>query len=623
MKSISIRFALASVSVALVILILTGIVKYFFIKKELVIDAREKVELIVENSRYRIDELTSSAEEEVTRAINTFKSTGFDEQTMRTTLARTVQDNPSIYAMAVAFEPQLAITAPPCLYASRNEENRALTGPASPQYNCREKKWYSGARSSEQALWSAPCLDEGGSNELMASYSNPFFREGKFAGVVSVGISLAKLSETIASIQVLDSGYSFLLSREGTILVHPDSSMVMQRYESDLLVQEQMIKMEDEWVYYGSLEGTGWTLAIIIPHNELLGSLHQMTLISMILAMAGAILLIITMFLVSRRISSPLKEVAAVADEISQGNFERRVTVPESRDEVYQLSIAVNRMQTAIKNYIEDLKLATAKEERIASELAIARSIQMNMLPRPYPKDHSIVIETLLEPAKAVGGDFYDFFQLDEDRLCFIIADVSGKGVPAALFMAVAISTIRAFSSTLSTPSQIVEKLNNTISANNDASMFISLVVGILEISSGQLQYLNAGHPPPFVITSEGRVVPLACAVDPVVGVFEGTVYHNHDLPLQDGEQLFLYTDGVNESFSSEDEPFGEQRLLHLLKQCAEKSPKMTIDHVREGVKAFCGECEQSDDITMLVVRHDCHQQQDTPATPLEGFSRS
>lgn len=602
MKSISLRFALASVSVALLILGLTGMANYFFIKKELLADAEEKVELIVENSRYHIDELTTRAQGQALRAINTLEHTGFDKDNIRSTLSQTLLANPTIFGMAAAFEPQVVLDAPYCPYYYRDNERVAFTELSSGRYNYLVHPWYTRVRLTENAQWSEPYFDEDGGNKLMATYANPFFKDEQFAGVVTVDISLDKLHETITSIHILDSGYSFLLSREKTILVHPDPTLVMQQYSSNTFTRDQMIKENDRWIYYGSLVDTGWTLGIVLPRNELFSSLHHMTLISVLLAIAGSLLLIVTMVLVSRRISGPLKQVASLTDDISRGNFDQSMDLPKSRDEVYLLSVAVNRMQVAIKNYIQDLKTATAREERIAGELAIARSIQMNMLPQQLQGNDTLDIDAVLVPAKAVGGDFYDFFTLNNDNVCFIIADVSGKGVPAALFMAVAISSIRAFAKTEHLPSKIVAQLNNSMAANNESAMFVSLVLGILNVNDGHLHYVNAGHPPPFVVTPTQEVVPLVSSVDPVAGILEDISYHDQSLTLQPGEKLFLYTDGVNESFSAEGKQFGDERLQKLLEQCAELSPPQTIKRVQERLKAFCGDSEQSDDTTMLVV---------------------
>jgi sigma-B regulation protein RsbU (phosphoserine phosphatase) len=307
------------------------------------------------------------------------------------------------------------------------------------------------------------------------------------------------------------------------------------------------------------------------------------------------------MVLISRRITQPLKEVTKLTQEISLGNFEKRIELPKVKDEIYYLARSVNRMQDSIKHYINDLKDATIKEERIESELNIAKSIQMSMLPQDLEENPYISIAATLKPAKAVGGDFYDYFYIDEDQLCFVIADVSGKGVPAAMFMSVTMSYIRAYSSKQD-PSKIVTRVNNTIAKNNDANMFVTLFLGILDVKNGEFTYVNAGHTSPYIIDNNGAVEALPSSKNPVVGAFEGITYNDHTMTLKKEEKLFLYTDGVTEAFSETDEQFGEKRLEKILIQQQEISTEATIDAVQNAITEFTGECEQSDDITMLVI---------------------
>jgi sigma-B regulation protein RsbU (phosphoserine phosphatase) len=435
----------------------------------------------------------------------------------------------------------------------------------------------------------------------MATYGTPITYKDKFAGIVTIDISLEYLQQIISAVHILKSGYAFLLSKDYKILVHPDNKKIMTQYHHDTLKFNEIIHKGDQWIYYAPVASTGLILGIVLPENELFSSLNKISLISIILAIIGSILLIITMVLISRRITQPLKEVTKLTQEISLGNFEKRIELPKVKDEIYYLARSVNRMQDSIKHYINDLKEATIKEERIESELNIAKSIQMSMLPKTLEENPYISIAATLKPAKAVGGDFYDYFYIAEDQLCFVIADVSGKGVPAAMFMSVTMSYIRAYSSKQD-PSKIVTRVNNTIAKNNDANMFVTLFLGILDVKSGTFTYVNAGHTSPYVITNTGTVEALPSSRNPVVGAFEGITYHDHTMTLKKDEKLFLYTDGVTEAFSEADEQFGEKRLEAILTAQQEISAGSTIVAVKNAITEFAGQCEQSDDITMLVI---------------------
>jgi sigma-B regulation protein RsbU (phosphoserine phosphatase) len=310
------------------------------------------------------------------------------------------------------------------------------------------------------------------------------------------------------------------------------------------------------------------------------------------------------MFIISRRISQPLKDVTALTEEISLGNFDAKIVLPKTKDEIFSLSLAINRMQDSIKEYIQEIKRASIQQQKVESELNIAKEIQMSMLPKKITTEKSLEIEAILRPAKAVGGDFYDFFYLDDAKLCFVIADVSGKGIPAALFMSVSMSYIRAYTQEKSTPAKIVTRLNNTLASGNDANMFVTLFLAILDTKSREFSFVNAGHTKPYLISKERGIEILEAPRNPVVGAFEDIEYKDATRILKENEKLFFYTDGVNEAYSRNDEQFGEKRLENILLQSTSLSAKESIDEVLEALTLFCKGSPQSDDITMLCIKH-------------------
>jgi sigma-B regulation protein RsbU (phosphoserine phosphatase) len=600
-NSISIKFALASVSVSLLVLAITGTMNHLLLEKELLKDAQEKAELIVENSRFQIDSLILHTQRVSEQLKESLKKSGYSPENIRSVITTALKHEPTFFGMAVAFNPGVIVKKPFSPYYYKKNEKIEYVDLSLHGYDYIHKEWYSIPAKAGKPVWSEPYFDEGGGNILMSTYSNPFFLKGQFAGIQTIDLSLEKLQEIVSSIHILDSGYAFLLSRKNLILVHPDSSKIMKKYPVKIIEHNKIIKEKKRWVYYAPILSTDFTLAIVMPSNELFASLNYMSLVSVVLAILGSVLLIITMLVISRRISRPLKQVVLLTDEISKGNFDKKIDVPETHDEIYQLSVAVNRMQDSIKQYIKDLQETTRKKERIEKELDIARSIQLSMLPEKIP-DKGVAIEALLKPARAVGGDFYDFFYVDEKRICFVIADVSDKGVPAALFMAVTMSSIRSYSTTCSNPAEIVTTVNNTISENNKASMFVTLFLGIIDIETGKLDYVNAGHTTPYILTAKGELKKLKEKGNPVVGVFGGIKYSNRSILLNAKDKLFLFTDGVNEAFSKSDEQFGDKRLEELLEKLVTSSPLEIVDSVENTVKKFSQGREQSDDITILCI---------------------
>ncbi|EQB34393.1 hypothetical protein M947_10960 [Sulfurimonas hongkongensis] len=602
MSSISIRFALASVSVALFVLAFTGGVSYLFLKKELLDDAIQKAQLMEQNSRYQIEALIAKAEKTSTRLKKVFQEGDFSKAAIKERLTKMLEEEDSFFGTTIAFKPTKIYKTPFSPYYYKEKGEIHYRDLASKDYNYLTKEWYKIPLEQSGPLWSEPYFDEGGGDMLMATYSNPIFYKEELVAILTVDLTLKKIQEMISAIEILDSGYAFILSNEHKILAHKDPALIMQIYDTKPVKHNEMIKEKEHWTYYANIKNTKLTLAIVFPIDELFSSLHYMSIIHIILATIGAILLIVTMALISRRVTEPLRELTRITDDIAKSDFDKKITLPKTHDEIYKLSLAIDTMQKAIKKYIKDLRIATMAQQKIDSELDIARSIQRSMLPKGLSENENIRLCAMLKPARAVGGDFYDFFYIDEEHLCFLIADVSGKGVPAAMFMSVTRSYLRAYSTIGLSASEIVVKLNNTIASNNDANMFVTLFLGILNVKSGELNYTNAGHDEPYLLSEAGKYKRLKAVGNTVVGAFENLPFRDETIFLTKNSKLFLYTDGVTEAFSKDDEQFGDRRVSDALATSQEKSVNQTMQFMEKSITDFTKDCEQSDDITMLLL---------------------
>ena len=264
-------------------------------------------------------------------------------------------------------------------------------------------------------------------------------------------------------------------------------------------------------------------------------------------------------------------------------------------------------MVTELDRYMEEIKSVTAEKERIGTELALATRIQADMLPNIYPafpERPEFDIYATMSPAKEVGGDFYDFFLIDDDHLCMVMADVSGKGVPAALFM-MASKIILANNAMIGkSPAQILADTNAAICANNREEMFVTVWLGILEISTGSLTAANAGHEYPAIRYADGSFKLYKDKHGFVIGGMDGVKYKEYDLKLTPGARLFVYTDGVAEATNAENELFGTERMIKALNVNPTAKPKEILDNVRCAVDGFVKEAEQFDDLTMLCMEY-------------------
>ena len=277
-----------------------------------------------------------------------------------------------------------------------------------------------------------------------------------------------------------------------------------------------------------------------------------------------------------------------------------------SKDEVGVLTHSFLVMKESLKEYIRNLTETTAAKERIESELKVATDIQASLLPRlfpAFPDRPEFDIFASMDPAKEVGGDFYDFFFIDENNLCFLIADVADKGVPAALYMMVAKTLLKSEGQRLGEPDQILACVNNILATDNDSCMFATVFCAILDTRSGEVRFANAGHNPPLLIDSQGiRYLPLKAGF--VLGPMEDTVYATERLTLQPGDTLFLYTDGVTEAANPVVELYGEAQLLKALERGPKEDLAEMIHSIRDEVTAHAHGAPQSDDVTMVAIKY-------------------
>ena len=270
------------------------------------------------------------------------------------------------------------------------------------------------------------------------------------------------------------------------------------------------------------------------------------------------------------------------------------------------LSVTIEKAIEQIE-YVHQSQAEHTQLESLKSDLTIASEIQQAILPRifpPFPElTDKLDIAASMTPAKDVGGDFYDFFRIDDDRIGFVMADVSGKGIPAAIFMAVSRTLIRATGIRGGKPSECIAYSNKLLAAESVDSMFVTVFYGILNVNTGEVTFCNAGHNPPYLMKSDGTVEPLPIMNDPVVGAIDGLDYHDGTLQLEHGDSIVLFTDGVTEAVNKDFEEFGDSRLKKTLEGVTRQSCQQTIETVKADVAAFVGEAEQSDDITILALK--------------------
>ncbi len=330
---------------------------------------------------------------------------------------------------------------------------------------------------------------------------------------------------------------------------------------------------------------------------------------SMIVICFGIVALIIIIYIVFVRnmVTKPIGKLTSFTEEITRTNsFENQEIDINTGDEIESLSLSFNFMLKELSEYIANLSKMTAEKERIGAELDVARHIQASMLPcifPPFPERHEFDIYATMTPAKEVGGDFYDFFFVDSNHLALVMADVSGKGVPAALFMMISKTLIKSIAQNGLSPAKVLEKVNNQLCENNEAEMFVTVWLGILEISTGKMKCVNAGHEFPAIMRKGGSWELYKDKHGFVVAGMENAKYKEYELEFHPGDKLFVYTDGVAEATNVNNELYGTERMIAALNRAKDKQVKELLESVHGDVDAFAGDAEQFDDITMLTLK--------------------
>ena len=548
-----------------------------------------------------------------------------------------VASSPEIFGASAAFEPYAFDPArrfyAPYYYHAK-DKGVAFVQLGSRSYNYFLWDWYMIPRELDRPVWSEPYFDEGGGGILMTTYSHPFYEISggprTFRGVVTADISLDALVAEIGNISLYKTGYAFLLSRSGAFLAHPDKERIMRESifsmaaESELpelqTIGREMVQGQSGFaavnsvdtgnrslLAYAPVPAVGWSVGVMIPEHELFADIRSLNRMVLVIGTAGFVLLLLVVVAVARSITQPLLSLVRTTAEIAKGNLEVELPVVHSDDEVQVLTRSVDEMRLALKEYIANITETSRARERIESELKIARAIQMNFLPKhfpPFPEQPAFDLFAALESAREVGGDLYDFFMFDDRHLFFSVGDVSDKGVPAALFMAVTKTLMKGIVEQGTTPSDVLERVNFELCQNNEAAMFVTVACGILDISTGKLIYSNAGHNPPILLRSKGGPEMLPMPPGRVLGVLEDDTFINRTIQLGPGDRLLFYTDGVTEAMDNELNLFSEDRLLMEIAAMTRTEPRQMVEQLMAAVHSHAAGADQSDDITLLALHY-------------------
>ena len=543
-------------------------------------------------------------------------------------------NNPEFYNCSIAFEPYYFQNYGRYFsaYSKHSGDSIRTFQGGSDNYQYFFMDWYLMPQLLDHPCWTEPYVDldvATNTSEMVTSYCQAIKNnEGKLIGVINTSLSLNWLSQTISAVKPYPNSYSIMIGRGGTYFVHPDSTKItrqsiftqtiedndtamanlghaMQRGEEG--IKRMNIGGKDSYVFYKPLGKTGCSMAIVCPESDIFSGFDRLRRTVMSIVTVGLLLMLYFFIRIITRELQPLRRLAKEAETIASGNFDTKLPELQRTDEIGQLSNSFAGMQKSLVRYIDELKDTTAEKASIESELQVASGIQMGMLPKDFPTSQErddVQLYASLTPAKDVGGDLFDFYIRDE-KLFFCIGDVSGKGVPASLFMAVTRSVFRTVSAHESMPDRIVATLNATMADMNETNMFVTLFVGVLDLPTGRMRYCNAGHDAPLLVGQGVGMLP--CDSNIPAGFMPSWKYTLQETQIFTGTTIFLFTDGLTEAEDSTHALFKMERVNEVAKQALanhQEEPRQLIAVMTDAVHQFVGDAEQSDDLTMMAIQY-------------------
>ena len=499
--------------------------------------------------------------------------------------------------------------------------------------------------------WDLGAKEPDESKEKLLCYFLPFPKTGWTVGAaVDIGDietnarrqlenMIEALRKTFGEIRVASEGTVFVFDGKKQVLIAPaefpaeDFAGLENATTGNLFLDDLTAALENGEAsvpYALSLDGGGrrvkgeafvgyfksldWYIAVQLPEQQIQGPAKQLVVLQSITIALVFLASLIAAFLLVSRVTRPMNMLADYAKEMASQDFtaseDQATPIDELpakfKDEVGRLAASLLFMREELRKNIQALMKTTAAKERFESELSIAREIQLGILPKtfpPFPEMDEFDLHAVLTPAREVGGDLYDFYFMDDRHLCFCIGDVSDKGVPAALFMVITRTLINLVAKEETSPARMMTRVNDVLCVDNPRQMFVTLIIGVLDIRSGRIVYANGGHNPPIIVRRNEGASYRKKSSGPLLGVVEDVAYRDIVETLEPGDAFFMYTDGVTEAMDEDMKLYSDERLLEIVDSSQAESPEETILEVMRDVRRHAGPADQSDDIAMMMIR--------------------
>jgi sigma-B regulation protein RsbU (phosphoserine phosphatase) len=631
--SLTARLVLLLTACISLTLLVTTTVDYQVSKHRLLQEVEAQAEDTVAEAVRDLEVRLTSLEESTEFLAEVVQQREFSEAQLLELLREAVDEREDLFGAALALDPRWSSDpqtgfAPYFYYRDGLVKYTDLTD----SYDYVASDWFSEAASAGKPVWSEPYFDAGGGNAYMSTYSVPIFRqvngEQVFYGVITADITLSELQYYLDRMDLGPSGFGFLLSTRGNVMAAPSPDSLSQPMMEvlpqgqDLALWERLLEAVDSdkpasavipcagtagrcIIKLAPLKTTRWPVGAYYLEDEMLAPLRAYLLKTAVSTAITLVLLMLGVLWVSRRITEPLRALAVATIDISTGNFHTPLPRARSRDELGRLVHAFSIMQANLQSYVSQLEEETASRNRMQGELNAATEIQMSMLPaggKAYMEEKQYALWAALRPAKSVGGDLYAVHTQGQQRLFIAVGDVSDKGVPAAIFMARAMTLLQQYARDGLAATTILARLNNDLVEGNDNCMFVTLFAGWLDLDTLRLSFASGGHTPPSL--RRGSVChSIEQEEGPALGLSENLEFPYNQLQLQPADLLAIFTDGVDEAFSQQHVQFGIDNFNQLLLTGADKPLQQLGPATFAAVDEHAQGVAQSDDITIMLLQ--------------------
>ncbi|MDD3535951.1 MAG: SpoIIE family protein phosphatase [Candidatus Cloacimonetes bacterium] len=624
-RSHSLAYQLISfVFVAMLLLFFGSTLLTRLIYKKIILDAQlQNMRHLAHERVHQLDGFMETVSTAAGISLELIYNQGVDHSAFEEHLRSTLISNPGIYSVCYLTHPEKG-NKPVVYYYYRGKHHKNIISTDHYRFN----DWYQIPTISGKALWIEPWYDIDGRGGQLVSYSLPIYQKGKSIGVLRYDVSLDYLRQLPSTCVVSDNLESFVVSSTGTLITFRDPELVMnhslfslaQDYDSDDLYNlgAAMINGEignmyisgdsplgKQWIAYFPLVSNHWSVGVAIHKNDLMDTMRLILWIQVITSVL--IFLSVTGIIYGRvvRVNKPLKSLANAAAKIGAGDFDASLPSLGQIHEINELTQSFASMQSSLKDYIQNLRITTEEKDKIRGDVIYASEIQTKLIPKN--SEHPFNIKELraygiLEPAGDIGGDLYDYFVIDENHFCFVIADVLGKGIVAAMSMAMISTFLPSIAPYHIRSSELLSKLNSFLCRNNIEDNFVTIFLGVLNIKTGELEYSNCGHVPLLIRKIDRRLMRYNETHSTALGVFDGITIDSSTIKLDVGDEIILYTDGITEAQNAQEEFLGMKGLEKIIGELRNPNPERNAKYILESVKSFAAGSSHQDDITLLLI---------------------